>query len=109
MSVVIPTHWPSHPLSRLLHYGQVHVLGVIENPTTIAAGNQLLLCLAAYQQLRRHSHVTPAANAMLHGASPGTTTLSAGAALAVLAGYAAVLAGAGATVTVRREIGTTTG
>ena len=50
-----------------------------------------------------------AANAVLHGASSAATTLSAGAALAVLAGYAAVLAGAGAAVTVRREIGTTTG
>ena len=50
-----------------------------------------------------------AANAVLHGASPAATTLSAGAALAVLAGYAAVLAGAGAALTVRREIGTTTG
>jgi hypothetical protein len=50
-----------------------------------------------------------AANAVLHGASPGTATLSAGAALAVLAGYAAVLAGAGAALTARREIGTTTG
>jgi ABC-2 type transport system permease protein len=49
-----------------------------------------------------------AANAVLHGASPAATTLSAGAALAVLAGYAAVLAGAGAALTVRREIGTTT-
>ncbi len=50
-----------------------------------------------------------AANAVLHGASPAATALSAGAALAVLAGYAAVLAGAGAALTVRREIGTTTG
>jgi leader peptidase (prepilin peptidase)/N-methyltransferase len=50
-----------------------------------------------------------AANAVLHGASPAATTLSAGAALAALAGYAAVLAGAGAALTVRREIGTTTG
>ena len=50
-----------------------------------------------------------AANAVLHGASPAATTLSAGAALAVLAGYAAVLAGAGAALTVRREIGTTAG
>jgi hypothetical protein len=50
-----------------------------------------------------------AANAVLHGASPAAATLSAGAALAVLAGYAAVLAGAGAALTVRREIGTTTG
>ena len=50
-----------------------------------------------------------AANAVLHGASPPATTLSAGAALAVLAGYAAVLAGAGAALTARREIGTTTG
>ena len=49
-----------------------------------------------------------AANAVLHGASPAATALSAGAALAVLAGYAAVLAGAGAALTVRREIGTTT-
>jgi ABC-2 type transport system permease protein len=50
-----------------------------------------------------------AANAVLHGASPAATTLSAGVALAVLAGYAAVLAGAGAALTARREIGTTTG
>jgi ABC-2 type transport system permease protein len=50
-----------------------------------------------------------AANAVLHGTSPAATTLSAGAALAVLAGYAAVLAGAGAALTVRREVGTTTG
>jgi ABC-2 type transport system permease protein len=49
-----------------------------------------------------------AANAVLHGASPAAT-LSAGAALAVLAGYAAVLAGVGAALTVRREIGATTG
>ena len=40
-----------------------------------------------------------AANAVLHGASPAATTLSAGVALAVLAGYAAVLAGAGAALT----------
>jgi ABC-2 type transport system permease protein len=50
-----------------------------------------------------------AANAVLHGASAAATTLSAGVALAVLAGYAAALAGAGAALTVRREIGTTTG
>ena len=49
-----------------------------------------------------------AANAVLHGASPAATTLSAGAALAILAGYTAVLAGAGAALTVRREIGATT-
>jgi len=49
-----------------------------------------------------------AANAVLHGASPAAAALSAGAALAVLVGYAAVLAGAGAALTVRREIGTTT-
>ena len=45
------------------------------------------------------------ANAVLHGA----TTLPAGAALAVLAGYAAILATGGAIVTTRREIGTTAG
>jgi ABC-2 type transport system permease protein len=50
-----------------------------------------------------------AANAVLHGTSPAATTLSAGAALTVLAGYAAALAGAGAALTARREIGTTTG
>jgi ABC-2 type transport system permease protein len=48
-----------------------------------------------------------AANAVLHGASPVGTTLSAGVALAVLGGYAAVLAGAGAALTARREIGAT--
>jgi ABC-2 type transport system permease protein len=50
-----------------------------------------------------------AANAVLHGASPAATTLSAGVALVVLAGYVAVLASAGAALTARREIGTTTG
>jgi hypothetical protein len=50
-----------------------------------------------------------AANAVLHGASTGATTLPAGAALAVLAGYAVMLATGGAIVTARREIGTTSG
>src|SRR2546421_331819 len=49
-----------------------------------------------------------AANAVLHGASPAATTLSAGAALAVLAGYAAVLAGAGAAPPPPRPDGPTT-
>jgi hypothetical protein len=50
-----------------------------------------------------------AASAVLHGASPAATTLSALPALAVLAGYAAALAGAGAALTARREIGTSAG
>jgi len=50
-----------------------------------------------------------AANAVLHGASAGATTLPAGAALAVLAGYAVMLATGGAIVTTQREIGTTAG
>ena len=49
------------------------------------------------------------ANAVLHGASATATTLPAAAALAVLTGYAVVLATGGAIVTTRREIGTTTG
>jgi hypothetical protein len=49
------------------------------------------------------------ANAVLHGAPATATTLSAGAALAVLAGYTVMLATGGALVTTRREIGTTTG
>jgi hypothetical protein len=49
------------------------------------------------------------ANAVLHGASSTATTLPAGAALAVLTGYAAALAAGGAIVTTRREIGTATG
>jgi ABC-2 type transport system permease protein len=49
------------------------------------------------------------ANAVLHGASSTATTLPAGAALAVLAGYAAALAAGGAILTTRREIGTTAG
>ena len=49
-----------------------------------------------------------AANAVLHGTSPAAA-LPAGVALTVLAGYAAVLAGAGAALTARREIGTATG
>jgi ABC-2 type transport system permease protein len=48
-----------------------------------------------------------AANAVLHGAFPAA--LPAGMALAVLASYAAVLAGAGAAVTARREITTAPG
>jgi ABC-2 type transport system permease protein len=50
-----------------------------------------------------------AANAVLHGASATATSVSAGAALAALAGYAVVLAASGAIATTRREIGTTTG
>ena len=50
-----------------------------------------------------------AANAVLHSASASATTLPAAAALAVLTGYAVVLATGGAIVTSRREIGTTTG
>ena len=50
-----------------------------------------------------------AANAVLHGTPATATTLPASAALAVLAGYAVVLATGGAIVTTRREIGTTTG
>jgi ABC-2 type transport system permease protein len=49
------------------------------------------------------------ANAVLHGAPATATTLPAGVALAVLAGYAVVLAVGGAMVTTRREIGTATG
>jgi ABC-2 type transport system permease protein len=49
------------------------------------------------------------ANAVLHGAPATATTLPAGAALAVLAGYTVMLATGGALVTTRREIGTTTG
>ena len=49
------------------------------------------------------------ANAVLRGASATATTLPAGVALVVLAGYAVVLATGGALVTTRREIGTTTG
>ena len=48
-----------------------------------------------------------AANAALHGAAPAA--LPAGMALAVLAGYATVLAGAGAAITARREITTAPG
>jgi ABC-2 type transport system permease protein len=50
-----------------------------------------------------------AASAVLHGAASSSRTLAAGAAVAVLTGYAVVLAMAGATVTARREIGTATG
>jgi len=49
-----------------------------------------------------------AANAALHGASPAAA-LPVGVALTVLAGYAAALAGAGAALTARREIGTAIG
>jgi ABC-2 type transport system permease protein len=55
------------------------------------------------------SHWLPeaTANAVLHGTSPAA--LPAGVALAVLAGYAAILATAGAAVTTRREIPTAPG
>ncbi len=46
------------------------------------------------------------ARAVLQGASSTATTLSAGAALAVLTGYAVALAAGGSIVTTRREIGT---
>jgi ABC-2 type transport system permease protein len=49
------------------------------------------------------------ASAVLRGAPATATTLSAGAALAVLAGYTVMLATGGAMVTTRREIGTATG
>jgi ABC-2 type transport system permease protein len=49
------------------------------------------------------------ANAFLHGAHSTATTLSAIGALAVLTGYAIVLAAGGATMTIKREIGTATG
>jgi hypothetical protein len=48
-----------------------------------------------------------AASAVLHGASATVTTPSVGAALVVLAGYAAALAAGGAIAIMRREIGTT--
>jgi ABC-2 type transport system permease protein len=51
----------------------------------------------------------PAANAVLHSAVSTATTLPAAAALAVLTGYALVLALGAALVTGRREIGTATG
>jgi hypothetical protein len=50
-----------------------------------------------------------AAHAVLGGASSTATTLSAGAALAVLIGYAAALAAAGAAVTTTRDISVSTG
>ena len=50
-----------------------------------------------------------AAHAVLNAASSTTTTLSAGAALAVLTGYAVALVAGGALGTVRREVGTATG
>jgi hypothetical protein len=48
-----------------------------------------------------------AASAVLHGASDTATTPSVGAALVVLAGYAAALAAGGAIAIMRRESGTT--
>jgi hypothetical protein len=50
-----------------------------------------------------------AAQAVLHGASATATTLSAGAAVAVLVGYAGALAVGGAAVTAGREVGAATG
>ena len=50
-----------------------------------------------------------AANAVLHGAPSTTATLAAGAAAALLTGYAITLAAAGAFATAKREIGTATG
>lgn len=50
-----------------------------------------------------------AAHAVLQGAQSTATTLAAGAALAILTGYALVLAAGGAAVTAIREVGTSEG
>jgi len=92
-------------------------LGLLLRNTAVAVGLALMWAFVIEGMLPVLTHAPgvvrwlpeAAANTVLHGASAGATTLPAGAALAVLAGYAVVLAIGGAIVTTRREIGTTAG
>jgi ABC-2 type transport system permease protein len=122
----VPLHWSQPgvlgavaavPLLAAL-YGVLGVgLGLLLRNTAAAVGLALMWAFVAegiVPALVREPGIVrwlpeAAANAVLHGASPAATTLPAGVALAVLAGYAAVLAGAGTALTARREVGAAAG
>jgi hypothetical protein len=122
----VPVHWTSPgvrgallavPLLAAL-YGILGVgLGLLARNTAAALGIALMWAfviegvLPALTRMPGLTRWLPgnAATAVLHATHHSATTLSAGAAAAVLTGYAIALAAAGATVTTRREIGTATG
>jgi hypothetical protein len=122
----VPLHWTSPgvgaalvtvpPLAAL--YGILGVsLGLLVRNTAVAVGTALVWALAiegVLPMLTRAPGLTRwlpgnAAHAVLHNASSTPTSLAAGAAAALLAGYAIILAVAAATATTKREIGTATG
>jgi len=120
----VPLHWAQPgvpgavitvPLLAALYGVLGASLGLLLRNTAAALGLALMWAFVVEGILPVLIHVPgvvrwlpqAAANAVLHGAS--ATTLPAGVALAVLAGYAVVLATGGALVTTRREIGTATG
>jgi ABC-2 type transport system permease protein len=97
-------------------YGVLGVgLGLVLRNTAAAVGLALMWAFAVEGILPALTHQPgisrwlpeAAANAVLHGTPPAA--LPAGIALTVLAGYAAVLAGAGAALTARQEITTAPG
>jgi ABC-2 type transport system permease protein len=97
-------------------YGALGVgLGLLLRNTAAAVGLALMWAFVVEGILPALTHQPSisrwlpeaAANAVLHGTPPAA--LPAGVGLTALAGYAAVLAGAGAVLTARREIGTATG
>ena len=122
----VPMHWTSPgvrgavvavPLLAAV-YGVLGVgLGLLVRNAVAALGIALMWALViegVLPALTRTPGLTrwlpgSTANAILHGAHSTPTTLSAGAALAVLTAYAVLLAAGGATITVKREIGTATG
>jgi hypothetical protein len=122
----VPLHWAQPgvpgavitvPLLAAL-YGVLGVgLGLLLRNTAAALGLALMWAFVVEGILPVLIHAPgmvrwlpeATANAVLHGSSATATTLPAAAALAVLTGYAVVLATGGALVTTRREIGTTTG
>jgi ABC-2 type transport system permease protein len=122
----LPLHWAQPgvpgavitvPLLAAL-YGMLGAgLGLLLRNTAAALGLALMWAFVVEGVLPALIHAPgvvrwlpeATANAVLHGAPATPTTLTAGAALAVLTGYVIVLATGGAIVTTRREIGTTTG
>ncbi len=99
-------------------YGVLGVgLGLLVRNTAVAVGTALMWALViegVLPSVTRAPGLTRwlpgnAANAVLHGAPWTTETLAAGAAAALLTGYAVALAAAAAFATAKREIGTATG
>jgi len=99
-------------------YGILGVgLGLLVRNTAVAVGTALMWALViegVLPSVTRAPGLTRwlpgnAANAVLHGAPWTTETLAAGAAAALLTGYAVALAAAAAFATAKREIGTATG